>query len=41
MSNRSFVILLVVVGILVGLMVVMHTPGGARMMRSMRALHGG
>jgi preprotein translocase subunit SecG len=38
MSNRTFLIVLLVVAALVGLAVVMHTPGGARMLRSM---HGG
>jgi len=38
MSNRTFVIVFVVVVALVGLAVLMHSPGGARMVRSM---HGG
>jgi uncharacterized membrane protein YbhN (UPF0104 family) len=37
MSNRTFVIVLLVVAALVGVAVVMHTPGGVRMLRS---LHG-
>ena len=40
MSNRSFIILLVGVLALVALMVVMHSPEGVRLMRSVRAPHG-
>jgi uncharacterized membrane protein YbhN (UPF0104 family) len=40
-SNRTFVIVLVIVVALVALAVAMHTPGGVGVMRSMRgALHG-
>jgi hypothetical protein len=38
MSNRAFLIVLVVVAIVVGLAVLFHTPGGVKIMRSM---HGG
>ena len=38
MSNRTFVIVVLVVAAIVGLAVLMHTPGGVRMMR---AVHGG
>jgi preprotein translocase subunit SecG len=38
MSNRTFVIVFVVVALLVGLMVLLHSPSGVRVMRSM---HGG
>jgi len=38
MSNRTFVIVLVVVAILVGLAVLFHTPGGQSVIR---AVHGG
>jgi len=41
MSNRTFVIVLVGVLALVALMVVLHSPEGVRLMRSVRALHGG
>jgi hypothetical protein len=41
MSNKAFAILLIGVGALVALMVVMHSPQGVHLMRSMRALHGG
>jgi preprotein translocase subunit SecG len=38
MSNRAFLIVLVIVAIAVGLAVLFHTPGGAQILRSM---HGG
>jgi len=38
MSNRTFVIVLVVVAIVVGLAVLFHTPGGQSVIRTM---HGG
>jgi preprotein translocase subunit SecG len=38
MSNRAFLIVLVIVAIVVGLAVLFHTPGGAQILRSM---HGG
>jgi hypothetical protein len=37
MSNRTFLLILVVVGLIVAAAVVMHTPEGVRWMR---ALHG-
>ena len=42
MSNKAFAILLIGVGALVALMVVMHSPQGVHLMRSMHGvLHGG
>ena len=41
MSNRTFLLILVLAGLLVAAAVVMHTPSGGRLMRSMRSLHGG
>jgi len=38
MSNRSFLIVVVIVAIVVGLAVLFHTPGGVQILRSM---HGG
>jgi preprotein translocase subunit SecG len=38
MSNRAFLIVLVIVAIVVGLAVLFHTPGGVQVLRSM---HGG
>jgi len=38
MSNRTFVIVIVVVAAIVLLAVLLHSPGGVRMMR---AMHGG
>jgi hypothetical protein len=38
MSNRVFLIVLIVVAIVVGLAVLFHTPGGVQILRSM---HGG
>jgi preprotein translocase subunit SecG len=38
MSNRTFLIVVVVIALVVGLAVMLHTPGGARFMQS---LHGG
>jgi uncharacterized membrane protein YbhN (UPF0104 family) len=40
MSNRTFVIILIVVGIIVAAALVMHTPGGRGLTQSMRSLHG-
>src|SRR5262245_29191971 len=42
MGNKVFLTIVLVMLALVGLAVMMHTPGGVRAMRSMRgALHGG
>jgi preprotein translocase subunit SecG len=38
MSNRAFIIMIVVVAAIVGLAVLLHSPGGVRMLR---AMHGG
>lgn len=38
MSNRAFLIVLVIVAIVVGLAALLHTPGGVQILRS---LHGG
>jgi preprotein translocase subunit SecG len=38
MSNRAFLIVLVIVAIVVGLAVLFHTSGGVQILRSM---HGG
>jgi hypothetical protein len=38
MSNRTFIIVMVVVAAIVGLAALIHTPGGVRMLR---AMHGG
>jgi preprotein translocase subunit SecG len=38
MSNRAFLVVVVIVAIVVGLAVLFHTPGGVQILRSM---HGG
>jgi len=41
MSNRTFMVIVAIVLLLVGAAVVMHTPAGAGLRRTLRSLHGG
>ena len=41
MSNRTFIVIVVVVLAFLELAVAFHTPQGAGVVRSLRALHGG